>query len=63
MINNLFKHPYTKIEFIESDLKITRKTASGYLNQLAKDGLLEKIKIKNSNYYVNRPLYNIFISE
>ena len=62
LINNLFNHPYTKIEFVERELIISRKTASGYLNQLAKDGILKKVKIKKSNYYVNVPVFDIFIT-
>lgn len=29
LLNNLFKHPYTKIEFLEKDLNITRQTEIG----------------------------------
>lgn len=60
LLNNLFKRPYTKIEFLESDLDINRKTAAKYLNDLAEKGLLEKVKIGNSNFYINQPLYNLF---
>ncbi len=42
LLNNLFKHPYTKIDFLMDDLNITRKTASNYLKILAKDGFLQK---------------------
>ena len=63
LINNLFKHPYTKIEFVEQELKVSRKTASGYLNQLSEDGFVKKMKIKNSNYYVNLPLFTLFAGE
>ena len=34
LINNLFKHPYTKTDFIVEDLGVTRQTASRYLDQL-----------------------------
>lgn len=60
LLNNLFKHPYTKIEFLENDLDINRKTAAKYLNQLAESGLLVKVKIGTTNFYVNQPLYNLF---
>ncbi|RYX96059.1 Fic family protein, partial [bacterium] len=38
LINSLFKHPYTKIEFIKDDLRIARKTAGRYLDQLCETG-------------------------
>ena len=31
LLNNLFKHPYTKIEFVEKELNINRQTAGSYL--------------------------------
>jgi len=34
LLNNLFKHPYTKIEFIQRDLNVSRITAANYLNHL-----------------------------
>jgi Fic family protein len=59
LLNNLFKHPYTKIEFIENDLGVSRITASKYLNQLAKDGLLKKEKMGTGNYYINEKLIKL----
>lgn len=60
LINNLFRHPYTKIEFIQKDLGVSRITASNYLNRLAKDGFLTKMKLGVGNYYVNEPLVKLF---
>ncbi len=57
LINNLFRHPYTKIEFLEKDLKISRLTATKYLDQLTEAGFLEKHKVWRTNYYINRPLF------
>ena len=59
LLNNLFKHPYTKIEFVVNDLAVSRLTAANYLNKLADDGLLEKKRIGTANYYINRQLFNL----
>lgn len=59
LLNNLFKHPYTKIEFIENDLGVSRITASKYLNRLAKDKVLKKEKLGTGNYYINEKLIKI----
>jgi len=56
LINNLFTHPYTKIEFVERDLKVSRLTAAKYLDVLAEDGFLLKVKKGRSNYYINLAL-------
>lgn len=59
LLNNLFKHPYTKIEFIQRDLGVSRITAANYLNQLADDRLLTKKKLGTGNYYINNPLFEL----
>ena len=59
LINNLFSHPYTKIDFIRRDLKVSRLTATKYLDQLVEGGFLYKQKVGRSNYYVNMPLFRI----
>ena len=61
LLNNLFKHPYTKIEFVERDLGVSRITAAKYLNDLAKDGLLRKEKLGTGNYYINERLMDLLI--
>jgi len=63
LINNLFRHPYTKIEFLMRDLNISRLTAAKYLDTLAADGFLVKEKIWRSNYYINLPLFNLLKGE
>jgi Fic family protein len=59
LLNNLFMHPYTKIEFIMHDLGVSRITAANYLNKLDKDGLLKKNKLGTGNYYINQKLFDI----
>lgn len=59
LINNLFRHPYTKIDFVMRDLGVSRLTATKYLNALTADGLLAKEKIGRSNYYINKALYSV----
>jgi Fic family protein len=59
LLNNLFKHPYTKIEFVQRDLNVSRITAANYLNQLAEDKLITKKKLGTGNYYINDPLFEL----
>jgi len=63
LINNLFYHPYTKIDFLERDLNVSRLTATKYLDTLADRGFLKKEKIGRSNYYVNTALFRILTGE
>lgn len=63
LINNLFSHPYTKIEFVEKELKVSRLTATKYLDALADGGFLHKQKIGRSSYYINRELCSILSRE
>jgi Fic family protein len=59
LLNTLFKHPYTKIDFIIRDLGVSRPTAANYLDTLAHSGFLEKQKLWRSSYYVNTPLFEL----
>jgi Fic family protein len=59
LLNNLFKHPYTKIEFIVNDLGVSRLTAANYLNKLADDKMLRKEKLGTGNYYINEELFDL----
>ena len=59
LVEILFMHPYTKIDFLVDRLNITRKTASKYLNELENIGILENIQIKNSKFFINIELFNL----
>lgn len=61
LINNLFRHPYTKIGWLETDLGVTRLTASKYLEILMEEGLLEKIRAGRNNYYINPVLLQLLV--
>jgi Fic family protein len=59
LLNNLFSHPYTKIDFIMRDLNVSRLTATRYLDALVGSGFLEKRKVGRNSYYVNTALVQI----
>lgn len=59
LLNNLFRHPYTKIDFLVNDLGVTRMTAAKYLDLLSQGGILQKEKLGRSNYYINKELFEI----
>ncbi len=62
LINNLFMHPYTKIEFVQRDLGVSRVTATKYLDALADTGFVRKAKVGRSNYYINEALQRILVA-
>lgn len=59
LLNNIFRHPYTKIDFIISDLGVSRKTAARYLDELVRIGILSKRKIWKDNFYLNDDLFDL----
>lgn len=61
LLNNLFRHPYTRIEFVMNDLGIVRQTAAKYLDVLVESGFLEKQQIGRNNYYINTDLVKLFL--
>ena len=62
LLNNLFFHPYTKIEFVCHDMGVQRKTGAKYLDMIVAAGLLNKIKIGRENYYINERLFELFLN-
>lgn len=63
LLNNLFNHPYTRIEFVMDDLGVSRITATKYLEQLTAAGFLHKEKIGRTNYFINQPLCTLLIEQ
>ncbi len=59
LVENLFKHPFTKIEFLQTDLECSRNTAINYLKKLTDNGFLVRHKIGKGTYYVNKPLFEL----
>ena len=62
LINNLFRHPYTKIMYVMEDLQVSRITATRYLDLLSQEGILEKQKHGRDNYYINKALVEILFN-
>lgn len=59
LLNNLFRHPYTRIEFVQRDLRVTRQTASKYLHQLADKGIVQIHTQGKHSYFINAPLVQL----
>lgn len=59
LLEALFVHPYTKIEFIEQRLIITRQTASKYLKRLEELGILQSTQVGNSKFFINKRFYEL----
>ena len=61
LLNNLFRHPYTRVEFAVKDLGVTRQTAAKHLDKLADKGFVTKRSSGKHNYYVNDDLVELFV--
>lgn len=59
LLNNLFRHPYTKIDFLSKEVQIHRNTASKYLSSLVEIGLLSKRRVGKETLYLNTKLFNL----
>jgi cell filamentation protein, protein adenylyltransferase len=59
LIEELFVHPYCKIEFLTNVLGVERKAASRYLNQLQEIGILKEYKIGREKIFLNIELLEI----
>ncbi len=59
LIELLFFEFYTKTQYIESGMRVTRKTAVNYLKQLEQNGFLSSQKIGRERIYCNDRLFNV----
>jgi Fic family protein len=59
LIEQLFIHPYCKIEFLVNNLGIERKAASRYLSGLEELGILISHQKGKEVIYINSKLYNL----
>ena len=53
LLNNLFRHPYTRIEYVMDELAVSRPTATRYLRILVNAGLLEEMSVGKNKYFIN----------
>jgi len=60
LLNIIFGHPYTKIDFVMREMKKSRLTATKYLNELVRIGLMVKEKKGRESYYINAELFKLF---
>jgi len=60
LLNNIFRHPYTKIGYVEDELSVSRVTATKYLEALIDVGVLSDIKSGRDRYFVNEKLIRLF---
>ncbi|MEG9860966.1 MAG: Fic family protein [Parvularculales bacterium] len=62
LLNNLFRHPYTRIAPVARDLRVHYNTAASRLKQLATKGFVQEVREGRNNYYINEPLVALFVS-
>lgn len=59
LLELLFKHPYTKINFLVEELGITRKTAGLYLKAFEEIGILKSERKGREVYFINKRLFEL----
>lgn len=62
LLNNLFRHPYTRIDYVQIDLGVTCQTAARYLDMPADNGFVEKHRAGKQNYYIDTRLERLLMS-
>lgn len=59
LVELLFEHPYSKIEFVVARLNVERKAASRYLKTLEEIGVVQSQKVGRETLYINRELIEV----
>jgi len=59
LLEVLFQHPYTKIDFVSDGLGVTRQTASSYLKQLEALDVVKVLQLGRGKYFINIALYDL----
>ncbi len=62
LLDTLFTHPYTKVEFLQNAMSVSRATAMRYLNQLVALGYLKRHSLGKAYYFVNVQLFDLLIN-
>ena len=63
LINNLFRHPYTKTSWLAEELNVSKMTAIRYLDKLTEEGMLNCERVGRTNYYINEPLFALLVEK
>jgi Fic family protein len=59
LVESLFSHPYTKVQFLVNEGLAKRQTAAAYLRQLQTIGVLQSFKAGRENIFLNVRLYDL----
>ncbi|MEQ9097516.1 MAG: Fic family protein [Imperialibacter sp.] len=62
LLNNIFRHPYTKIDFVMADLGVSRPTATRYLEEMCRTKILKREKFGKESFYINVSLFDLLLS-
>ena len=59
LIEILFEHPYSKIEYLTDRMGVSRITASKYLKGLRQIGILSSKQVWKETLYINSELFDL----
>ncbi len=59
LLEVIFSHPYTKIDFLVEELRLHRETASKYLKEMQKIGIFQVIQIGRTKFFINIKLFDL----